>query len=134
MMDSPLPSEPDDVKSRPSMASGLLLSRVISAPEPRRPDGPFSPSFDRAPRKRESPMDGSNARPVAELPSPSDKHFWPSGGYSPRSGDLGEPPDKRPRLDYIPEKTETGEDSFRRRMLPQVCALRSPHPAVPAEE
>ncbi|KIX05381.1 uncharacterized protein Z518_06253 [Rhinocladiella mackenziei CBS 650.93] len=109
------PDDPDDVKLRPPMASGLLLSRVTSAPEPRRPDDRFLPPFDHTPRKRESPMDRPYQRSVTELSSPSTKHFWPSGGSSPR-GEVEDAPDKRIRLDNIPEKTEAGEDSSKRRM------------------
>ena len=117
--DSYSPTDPDDVKLRPPMASGLLLSRVTSAPEPRRADGPFLPSLDHTPRKRESPVDRPYQRSIVELSSPSTQHFWHSGGSSPR-GDGAEPPDKRPRLDYIPEKLEAEADSLRSRMDPYV--------------
>ncbi|KIW62419.1 hypothetical protein, variant [Phialophora macrospora] len=113
------PDESEDVRSKPSMASGLLLARVTSAPEPRRPlpDVPFSPSFDNTPRKRDLPMEGPYRRPVSGQSPPPATPFWPSGSTSPR-GELGEPPDKRPRLDYIPEQRETEVDSSKRRMFP----------------
>ncbi|KIX96315.1 uncharacterized protein Z520_08093 [Fonsecaea multimorphosa CBS 102226] len=114
------PDEPDDVKSTPSMASGLLLSRVTSAPEPSRrvADGPFLPSLHQTPRKRDFPMEQSHRRRGADRPSPPARYFWSPGSSSPRT-ELEEPPDKRPRLDYIPEKSETGEESSKRRMNPQ---------------
>jgi hypothetical protein len=116
------PDDPDEVKSKPSMASGLVLSRVISAPEPRRSatDVPYSPSFDTTARKRDLPMEGPY-RPVSGHSSPPARPFWSSGSTSPR-GDLGEPPDKRPRLEYIPEKVESDVDSSKSRMFPHhVC-------------
>ncbi len=121
------PEAPDDVKGNPPMASGLLLSRVTSAPESRRPliDVPFSPLFENTPRKRDLPMEGSRRRLVSGQSPPPARHFWPSGSASPR-GELGEPPDKRPRLDYIPEKPDTRVDSSERRMFPHhVCACGS---------
>ncbi|KAJ9614564.1 hypothetical protein H2200_002701 [Cladophialophora chaetospira] len=113
------PDDPDDVKSKPSMASGLLLSRVTSAPESRRPltDVPFSPSFENTLRKRDLPMEGPYRRPGSGQSSPPTRHFWPSGSASPR-GEAGEPPDKRPRLEYIPEKLETAVDTSKRRIFP----------------
>ncbi|KIW22357.1 hypothetical protein, variant [Cladophialophora immunda] len=121
------PDEPDDVKNNPSMASGLLLSRVTSAPEPGRrvADGPFLPSLHQTPRKRDLPMEQSHRRGPADRSSPPARYFWSPGSISPRT-ELEEPPDKRPRLDDIPEKSETGEEMSKRRMYHQTSSYVYP--------
>lgn len=116
--------EPDDVKSNLPGPSGLLLSRVISAPEPRRYDGPFPSPFDLTTRKRDSPMDRPYQRSTTELSSPSARHFWPSAGSSPHQDNHTELPDKRPRLDYIQERVEAKPDLSRGRLNQYVCTAR----------
>lgn len=108
-MDS-FPQEPEDVKSKLPGPSGLLLSRVTSAPEPRRYDGPSSFPFDLTPLKRDSPMDRPYQRSATELSSPYARQFWPSATSSPHQDDNTELPDKRPRLEYIPERVDAGAD------------------------
>jgi hypothetical protein len=108
----------DDVKLRSPMVSGHLLARVASAPEPRPADGPFPPSFEQKLRKRDSPMDRPYPR-LGDMTSPSAKHYWPSRSSSPR-GDMEEPPDKRPRLEYLPKKVEAERDASKRRTEPYV--------------
>ena len=122
------PDDPDDARPQPTKTPGLVLSRVTSAPEPRRSftDVPFSPSsFDITPRKRDLPTEGSYRRPMSGQASPPARDFWPSGSTSPR-GEVGEPPDKRPRLEYIPEKMEHEMDSARRRMFPHHVRTAAP--------
>jgi hypothetical protein len=116
--------EPDDVKSILPGPSGLLLSRVTSAPEPRRHDGPFPSPFDLTPRKRDFPMDHLYQRSTTELSSPPARHFWPSAGSSPHHDDHTELPDKRPRLDYIQEREEGKPDVPRGRLDQYVCIAR----------
>ncbi|KIW93578.1 uncharacterized protein Z519_06183 [Cladophialophora bantiana CBS 173.52] len=121
------------------MASGLLLSRVTSAPEPGRSvaDGPFLPSLHQTPQKRDSPMDHSYRRRVGDRSPPPARHLWSPGSTSPRR-ELEEPPDKRPRLEYIPEKLEAAEASSKRKMYPQTSSYVYPGehrpPNLPPED
>lgn len=115
--------EPDDVKSNLPGPSGLLLSRVTSAPEPRRYDGAFPSPFDLTPRKRDSPMDRPFQRYATELSSPTARLFSPSAGSSPHQDDT-ELPDKRPRLNYIQERLEGKPDLPRGRLNQYVCMAR----------
>ncbi|KAK5053240.1 hypothetical protein LTR84_002214 [Exophiala bonariae] len=103
--------EPEDVKSKLPGPSGLLLSRVISAPEPRRHDGPAPFPFDLTPLKRDSPMDRPPQRSASELSSPYARQFWPSAVSSPPQDDATEIPDKRPRLEHIPERVDGEVDT-----------------------
>ncbi|KAI1619307.1 hypothetical protein EDD37DRAFT_218288 [Exophiala viscosa] len=110
------PNDRDHVKSRFSAPPGnVALSRVTSAPEQRRPDeSPLSPR-GHASRKRDSPMHRPYQRPVTESSSPSTTSAWPLESYASRRF-MDEPPDKRPRLDYVPEKEEIEADSSMTRL------------------
>lgn len=123
VMDS-FPQEPNDVKSKLPGPSALLLSRVISAPEPRRHDGPFSTHFDLTPRKRDSPMDRPYQRSATELSSPPARHFWPSAASSPPQDDNTELSVKRPRLDYVHERADGIPDAPKTRLKQYVCMAK----------
>lgn len=119
--------EPEDVKSKLPGPAGLLLSRVISAPEQRRHDGPAPFPFDLTPLKRDSPMDRPYQRSATELSSPYARHFWPATASSPRKDDGTEIPDKRPRLEHIPERIDGEVDMSKHGVNNYVCitVLRS---------
>jgi hypothetical protein len=102
------------------MASSLLLSRITSAPESRNPlpDAHFSSVFDPPPRKRDLQMEGPSQRSPLGHSSPPPRHGWPAASLNPRS-ELGEPPDKRPRLEY---QSDALVDSSTRSIAPRhVC-------------
>ncbi|EXJ77170.1 hypothetical protein A1O3_10328 [Capronia epimyces CBS 606.96] len=102
-------TDPDEVWKPPPF--GVILSRLRSAPEFRRPDGSADPSIDLTPRKRESPLVHSEQPLVTESSLPWDRHVWPSRGPIPRR-EMEEPPDKRLRLDYMSKDVEAGETSL----------------------
>ncbi|KAK6385788.1 hypothetical protein LTS17_001360 [Exophiala oligosperma] len=89
------------------------LSRVTSAPETRHPEEPYPAFTDRIPLKRSSPMDRAYESPRnTSWPSPSTS--WSRRNSSPR-GAWGEPPDKKARLEYVPELEEEEVEACRRK-------------------
>ncbi|KAK5268477.1 hypothetical protein LTR96_006184 [Exophiala xenobiotica] len=90
------------------------LSRVTSAPESSRAGEPLPPSTDRIPRKRNSPMDRAYETPRLNTSWPSPKTSQPLGSSSPR-GFVGEPPDKRARLEWMPKRAEAEAQGSTRR-------------------
>ncbi|KAL6247981.1 hypothetical protein RBB50_005329 [Rhinocladiella similis] len=108
------PSILDHVNPKTPGPQGLRpLSRVTSAPEPRHPEAPFTTSTDRILLKRSSPMDRAYESPRVNTPWPSPTTSWSRRNSSPR-GALGEPPDKKARLEYVPEREEEEAEPSRR--------------------
>jgi hypothetical protein len=105
----------DNLKSATSMASCLLTSRATSQPEDQqyahRADTSMPPALDQGLRKRDLSADSRPPRSMSRPISSPPRHVWHERTSS-STGLEGQPPEKRPRLEYgqahsdLPNRTE----------------------------